>query len=304
MKNAIKLSFCGLVLTLACQSPKPEADGIDPVVYKAEIEDWQAKRAAYLTGEDGWLNLVGLFWLADGINTFGSDSSNTLVFPAGKIPSNAGFFLVKNGQVKMHVNKDVEIYSDSNLVTEADIFNPDSTRQPVLTHKTLQWFVIKRDNKLGIRVRDLESEQVKTFSGIDHFEINPAWRIPAQLEVPSSTKTIDITNILGQTTAQKSPGTLVFEIEGKSYALDALLEGDLLFVIFGDSTNGTETYPAGRYLYATIPGPDGATVLDFNQAYNPPCAFTPFATCPLPPAQNILPVSIPAGEKNYHGNSH
>lgn len=304
MNNSIKFSFSVLLITIACQSPKPDVDAIDPAAHRAEVDDWHAKRVADLKGDKGWLNLAGLFWLSEGINTFGSDSANTVVFPVGKIPPRAGFFLVKNGLVKMSVSKDVEINSDSGRITESVIFNPDSTRQPILTYNSLQWFVIKRDNQVGVRLRDLESEQVKLFEGIDRYEVNSSWRIPAKLEVPASPKTIDITNILGQTTAQKSPGTLVFEIDDKTYTLDALTEGDKLFIIFGDSTNGTETYPAGRYLYAAVPGPDGTTVLDFNKSYNPPCAFTPFATCPLPPKQNILQLSVLAGEKNYHDNSH
>lgn len=294
-----KLIFI-LLLATACQ-PRPE-NPLDPVAYAAEIEHWHEARIASLKSDNGWLNLAGLFWLQDGINTFGSDPDNSLVFPEGRIASKAGFFLVKNGTVHLNVNPDVEIFSNNTRISELQIFHPDSTKQPVLTHGSLQWFVIKRDDQLGIRLRDLKSAEVEQFTGIERYPVDPEWRVVAKLEVPLTPKTIDITNVLGQTIAQKSPGTLVFNWQNKAYRLDALEEGTELFIIFGDLTNTSETYPAGRYLYAQPPGPDGTTILDFNKAYNPPCAFTSYATCPLPPPQNVLPLAVRAGEKNYHGD--
>lgn len=288
----------------SCQPQSKDSLPLDPVAYQAEINSWHQQRIENLKGETGWLNLAGLFWLQEGINTFGSDPSNTLVFPENKMVPRAGFFLVKNGVVSMNVRPEVEVVANGQRVREQMIFHPDSTRNPTLTHGSLQWFVIKRDNQLGIRVRDLESSEVESFTGIERYPVDPTWRVQAQLKVPSSPKQIDITNVLGQTTPQHSPGTLEFELFGNTYQLDALQEGSELFIIFGDSTNATETYPAGRYLYAKLPEADGYTILDFNKAYNPPCAFTPYATCPLPPAQNVLPLAIRAGEKNYHGYKH
>jgi uncharacterized protein len=292
------------IFCTSCQTPTKDSLPLDPVAYQDEITVWHQQRIENLKSETGWLNLAGLFWLQEGINTFGSDPANALVFPENKIAARAGFFLVKNGVVRVNVNPEVEIFANDQRVRELGIFHPDSARNPTLTHGSLQWFVIKRDNQLGIRVRDLESPEVESFTGIDRYPVDPAWRVQAQLKVPASPKQIDITNVLGQTTPQHSPGTLVFELFGKAYQLDALQEGSELFIIFGDSTNATETYPAGRYLYATLPEAEGWTILDFNKAYNPPCAFTPYATCPLPPAQNVLPLAIRAGEKNYHGYTH
>lgn len=296
----MKRTIFMLLLATACQTRHETK--IDPIAYAAEIENWHAERINSLKSDNGWLNLAGLFWLQEGINTFGSDSSNSIVFPKGKIASQAGFFLVKNGTVQLHASPDVDILSNNIRIAEQQIFHPDSTQQPILTHSTLQWFVIKRDDQLGIRLRDLKSPEVEQFTGIERYEVDPAWRVVAKLETPLSPKTIDITNVLGQTIAQKSPGTLVFDWQNKTYRLDALEEGTELFIIFGDSTNASETYPAGRYLYAQPPGPDGTTILDFNKAYNPPCAFTPYATCPLPPLQNVLPLAVRAGEKNYQGH--
>jgi hypothetical protein len=138
---------------------------------------------------------------------------------------------------------------------------------------------------------------------MDYFPIDPKWRVEAKLVPHDPPRTIPITNIVGQTTQEKSPGALEFQIDGKSYRLDPIIEqGEpRYFVIFKDETSRAETYPAGRYVYTDPAGADGRVILDFNRAYNPPCVFTPFATCPLPPRQNVLPLRIEAGEKNYKG---
>jgi len=296
-------SCCVLFLLLGCyQNNKTVV--IDLVAYKAELDQWHEKRIEYLKSPDGWLNLAGLFWLKDGVSTFGGDDSNDIVFPKDKIPGKAGLFLLQNGIVTMTTLPEVDIFSGAQQVKTGVVFHPDSTRQPKLSHGTLQWFIIKRDNQFGIRLRDLKSTTVEEFQGIENYEVDPEFRTEAILEISSQPKKIDITNVLGQTTAQDSPGSLVFTIKGKEYRLDPLVEGDELFVIFGDPTNEHDTYPSGRYLYANTPGPDGKTILDFNKAFNPPCAFTPFATCPLPPSQNVLPVAITAGEKNFKGYIH
>lgn len=295
----------GLALVIfSCTSSKQDEPPLDIVAYKAEIESWHQERVEGLKGNNGWLNLAGLFWLKDGVSTFGSDDSNDLVFPKEKIPGKAGVFLLQNGIVTMTALPQVEILANEQPIKSAVVFHPDSTRQPRLAYGDLQWFIIKRDDQYGVRLRDLNSNAVAEFQGIDRYEVDPSYRVEARLEVPSAPKKIDITNVLGQTTAQESPGTLVFTLDEQQYRLDALVEEEELFIIFGDPTNDKETYPSGRYVYASMPGADGKTILDFNKAYNPPCAFTPFATCPLPPAQNVLPIAITAGEKNYKGYTH
>jgi len=292
------------IAIMSCNSKKSNEVALDLNAYKAEIEQWHQKRIEDLKSNNGWLNLAGLFWLNDGINTFGSDESNDIVFPKDKIPAKAGLLLLQNNTVTMTSLPEVEIMLNDKPVKTGVIFYPDSTRQPKLAYGSLQWFIIKRDNKFGVRLRDLKSTTLDEFHGIARYEVDPEFRTEAILEMPSTPKKIDITNVLGQTTAQNSPGTLVFTIKGKEYRLDALEEGDELFIIFSDPTNEKETYPSGRYLYANKPGADGKTILDFNKAYNPPCAFTPFATCSLPPPQNMLSLSILAGEKNYKGYTH
>jgi uncharacterized protein (DUF1684 family) len=302
MRTVFILTFLSVIFS--CTTKMQETPPLDIAAYKTDIETWHQERIESLKGNNGWLNLAGLFWLKEGVSTFGSDDSNDLVFPKDKIPGKAGVFLLQNGIVTMTALPQVEILSNDEPIKSAVVFNPDSTRQPRLAYGSLQWFIIKRDNQYGVRLRDLKSSAVEEFPGIDRYEVDPRFRVEAILEVPSTAKKIDITNVLGQTTAQDSPGTLVFTLDKKEYRLDALVEGEELFIIFGDPTNDKETYPSGRYVYANKPGVDGKTILDFNKAYNPPCAFTPYATCPLPPSQNVLPIAITAGEKNYKGYTH
>lgn len=269
--------------------------------YKKELDAWVANRIAGLKADDGWLNLVGLHWLAEGKNTFGSGVGNDVIFPENSIAENAGYFNRSGNRVTMVAENGAAIQVDGQLVTnEVVIYAADITAAPVASSGSLRWSVIKREDKIGIRVRDLSAPLAAHFTGIARFAADEKWVVPAKLQAAVTPASIAITNVIGQTTVQKTPGKLVFSIAGKQYTLDALEEGDELFIVFGDATSGVTTYPSGRFVYAKKPGADGNTVIDFNKAYNPPCAFTSYATCPLPPSQNILPVAITAGEKDYN----
>jgi hypothetical protein len=293
-----------VTILVSCNGKSRESE-FDEAAYRDSVEAWHRGRVKSLTSPTGWLNLAGLFWLKDGFNTFGSDPANDLVFPAGKIPAKAGAFVLRNGSLTLEVSPGVQITLDSVPVKSAVIYYPDSAYYPVMRHDSLLWFVIRRDDKLGIRLRDLGRPAVDAFTGIERFAVDTRWRLPARVESQDEGRTISITNVIGQTTAEESPGTVVFEIDGEEYRIDALDGGpDELYLIFGDATNGVSTYPAGRYLYIPRPDAEGRTVIDFNKAYNPPCAFTDFATCPLPPSQNVLPIGVTAGEKVYHIEGH
>jgi uncharacterized protein (DUF1684 family) len=269
------------------------------VSYSREIEDWHASRINNLRSPDGWLNLAGLYWLEEGKNSFGSDPGNKIVFPKAAIAGSAGYFERNGSTVKIVVQDNVDIKVNGFAVKEAVIYDKDSGRPPVVSHGSLRWTIIRRDDRIGVRLRNLESQQAIDFKDIERYPIDSMWRIAAALRKETSPQTIAITNILGQTSQQQTPGKLVFTISGKQYTLDALEEGDHLFVIFADATSGKTTYPSGRFLYVKKPDADGVTSIDFNKAFNPPCAFTPYATCPLPPKQNVLDLEITAGEKNY-----
>jgi uncharacterized protein (DUF1684 family) len=292
------LLTCFLAAAVQAQDNDPKSlEANTP--YQKQIADWQAKRIHDLKTPNGWLNLVGLYWLEPGQNTFGTASTNKIIFPAGTIANTAGSFERSGNTVRLVVADGVTITVNGKNVKEAVIYEGDSTRPPVVASGRLRWTVIRRDDKIGIRLRDTASPLLTQFKGIDRFPVDTTWRITATLKTTTQPTQISIKNILGQTSQQQTPGKLVFTIGAKEYTLDALQEGDELFIIFGDETCGKSTYPSGRFLSVRKPGADGTTTIDFNKAYNPPCAFTNYATCPIPPPQNILPVAITAGEKNY-----
>jgi hypothetical protein len=273
----------------------------DDSSYVGEIEKWRALRVERLRREDGWLSLVGLFWLKPGVNVFGGDPGNRVVFPKGSSPGLMGTLRLEKGVVSVRVNPSVPVTHEGRLVRNM-VLKTDADGDPtILRYKSLMFHVIKRGDRVGVRVKDADSPARRNFTGIETFPIDPAWRLQAHLSPYDQPKKMSVPNILGTPTEETSPGAIVFEVEGQTYRLDPVNEegSEELFVIFGDKTNGHETYGGGRFLYAPRPGPDGKLVLDFNRSYNPPCVFTPYATCPLPPPQNKLPVRIAAGEKAY-----
>lgn len=267
--------------------------------YDKEIKEWCAQRVQALKADDGWLNLVGLFWLHEGINPFGSGKGQQIVFPYKDLPNDAGYFARKGNTITLVVKNTDAIMLDGNPVTEALVFDTAMAKVPVLSYGSLRWTIIQRGEKIGIRLRNLKAPQVSSFKGTPRYPTNIAWKVKAMLVPPSKPTYISITNVLGQTNQLESAGKLEFTIGQKKYSLDALLEGEELFILFADATNGTATYGSGRFMYARLPGAEGTTILDFNKAFNPPCAFTRYATCPLPPRQNHLPIAVTAGEKNY-----
>jgi uncharacterized protein (DUF1684 family) len=277
----------------------------DPAAYRKEIEDWRAKRTADLKKEDSWLSLVGLYWLKPGENRFGSDPGNPVILPEGKAPAVAGTLTLEGEKVHLSVQPGVALTADGKPVTPGMELNADAKGKPTMLQLgPLTFYVIKRGDRVGVRIKDKTSPMMANFKGIDEFPIRPDWRVVARFEPYKGTKKIPIANILGQVADEISPGAVVFDWQGKTYRLDALgdEEGGLFFV-FGDLTNGKETYGAGRFL-DTESVKDGKVVVDFNTAYNPPCAFTAFATCPLPPAQNKMAVRVEAGEKKVAGGHH
>jgi len=279
---------------------------LDVEAYKKEIADWQTKRAERLTNETGWFTLFGLFWLKEGENTFGADSSNAFVFPKGKAPAFAGSFWLKDGVVRCEVKPKSDIRLNDSLITSVVmVSDADGLTEPTtLTLGSLSFFVIKRGEQYAIRARDTENPPRKNFKGLSFFPVDPKWRIEARFEPYTPPKMIEIATIINTVELDSCPGQVVFEIEGTTYRLDAVMErgtDDALFVMFSDATAGKETYGLGRQMYAPLPK-DGATLLDFNRSYNWPCVYSDFATCPIPPKQNRLPIRIEAGEQMYQGH--
>jgi uncharacterized protein (DUF1684 family) len=257
---------------------------------------------ASLKREDGWLTLVGLFWLQEGENRLGSDpQSNRIVFPKDATPGAMGSLELSKGVVTLRAAPDAGLTSAGQPVTTLTLRSDADGPPTVVKHGRISFFLIKRGERLGIRVKDSANPVLLGFHGIDSYPIDGRWRFDARWEAYRPAKTIPVPNILGSVDQEKSHGAVVFEVGGRPYRLDAVQEpgSEDLFLIFGDETNGVETYGGGRFLYASPADKDGRVVVDFNKAYNPPCVFTPYATCPLPPRQNRLALRVEAGEKKF-----
>lgn len=266
--------------------------------HQREIELWRRDRQARLKAEGSWLDVAGLFWLKPGANTAGTDPGSDLVLPKGSAPPVLGRFLLENGEVLFEPHQGVTATLNGAPATRRTL-RPDAPGPPdILRINKLTLFVIRRGNRTGIRLKDAKSPARRNFAGLKYFPIRQAFRLKAKYTPYDQPRKIKIANVLGDTSEDVSPGYVEFDLAGMHCRLEPLLDGDELFFIFKDKTSGRETYPPGRYLYADVPQ-SGEVILDFNKAVNPPCAFTPFATCPLPPRQNRLAVAIEAGELTY-----
>ncbi|MEY3563575.1 MAG: hypothetical protein RLZZ294_1581 [Bacteroidota bacterium] len=268
--------------------------------FRNEIKQWDEKRIESLRSANGWVNLAGLFWLTPGENKFGAASDNQIVFNDPRFPAHLGSFILNEKEVMWKTAPGNEVYNKQQLVDQLIHFDINQNQGIQLAYQTFRWTIIKRENMVGVRFRDLDHPNLKIFHHIERYKPSLKWKINATLE-QSLYASVSITNVLGQTYQMPSPGKIVFEIEGKKYKLDAVDEGgDDLFILFADDTNAEDTYESGRFLYIPKPDANGNTVVDFNKSINPPCAFSTFATCPLPPKQNVLPIAVMAGEKRVH----
>lgn len=268
-----------------------------PNAYDACLEQWKTDRVASLRSEEGYLNLVGLFWLKKGINYFGSSDSNELVFPAAT-PAEMGMFELGPKGVAMTVRSEVEIRVGGDSVKRARMIDDMSGDPTVASFGSLAWSVIRRDNRFAVRLRDFENPALGAFPPIDYYPTDESLRITAKLHRYDQPRVIRVDTVVdGLDYNPTSPGVLHFEIGGQSLEFEAYNAGPEFLVVFGDATSGRETYPAGRFLYADKPDQDDVVVLDFNTAQNPPCAFNEFATCPIASPRNRLVIPIPAGER-------
>jgi hypothetical protein len=274
---------------------RPNVQAQTSAAYTTSIKHFDTLRMNALTDKNGWLNLAGLYWLKQGDNTFGSAAANTLVFKHKNMPAVLGKFKVAGTKVSFEFDKAVIKFSND-YSEEVVLFDPTSKTDTIAIFNQFMWSIIIREDKIGVRFRDLKSPALAAFKGNKRFPIDEQWNLPAKL-LPPDPSGLFITNVLGQTTAQDYAGKISFEYQGKNYVLDAISEGPGdLFVVFGDATNGVNTYHTGRFVYVPRPDKNGNTFIDFNKAFNPPCAYTPYATCPIPPQQNILPFKVTAGE--------
>ena len=280
----------------------------DAATERAAVQKWRAERVSELTSDTGWLTLVGLFWLDKGTNSFGRAASNHLVLDHPSLPALAGTFEATERGARFTAKPDAAITLDGKQVTRVEMLADQTGSPTVLASGSLRFFIIERGGKMGVRVRDVDSPRRRNFTPIEYYPVDTAWALSARFEPYDPHRRIRIVNILGMEEEMDSPGALVFTKEGREWRLDAVLEDpadQTLFVMFADGTNGKGSYGGGRFLRVPLPtpqGPGAATLgarVDFNEAYNPPCAFNDFATCPLPPYQNHLTLQVTAGEKKY-----
>jgi uncharacterized protein (DUF1684 family) len=277
--------------------------------YKHSIEQWQAGRVERLTAPDGWLSLIGLEWLQPGANRVGSAADNDIVLSAG--PAHLGVVtLAADGGMRIVLDKDSGATVDGKAVTDAalvDDLHAGTDAAPTrVAFGSASFYVIDRDGRKGLRVKDTQAPTRQHFLGIDAFPIDPSWRIEATWVPAQPGETLEMGSVIGTIDKYPVPGKLEFTRDGRHFEILPVIEvpGDTqYFIVFADRTSGKETYGAARFLYIDPPK-DGKVVLDFNKAYNPPCAFTPFATCPLAPPENRLDLRVTAGEKNYRGSHH
>jgi uncharacterized protein (DUF1684 family) len=254
----------------------------------ARIADWRAKRLASLTSETGWLTPIALYWLKDGENSFGRGADRAFSLDDAALAADTGAFVLANGRVRYVAHASSAMTYLGKPVTSLDLVSDADDKPTELLAGSLHFMLIDRAGHLGIRVRDSVSPNRLQFKGLKYFPVRADWDIQARFEPYVPERRIPIVNILGMTEEMTSPGAIVFERDGRTWRLDAILEapGDQeLFVMFSDGTSG-------------LPDADRIEV-DFNKAFNPPCAFTDFATCPLPPQQNQLPLTVDAGELKY-----
>ncbi len=292
---ALRILACLAVLAAAATLAAPHA--ADPAYVKAE-KDWRERAEKSLRRDNGWLTLAGRYVLKHGENTFGTGERNDIVFPKGLGPAGMGSILVEPGKVTVKLVDGLTMRDPAGIeYTEREMGTSLEKRDWVSMGRA-SFHVIERDGRAILRLADNQSEVRKRFGGRVWYDLDDKYRVKAKFVPYEPVRRTSIVNVIDEVSEEPVPGYVEFEIDGRPHRLDALGDGDGLFFIFRDATAGEGTYPSGRFLYVPEkPAPNATFTLDLNRAYNPPCAFSPFTTCPLPPPQNVLGVKIEAGEK-------
>lgn len=278
------------------------AIGVDE--HRREVEEWYRKRVERLKGESGWLSLVGLFPLPEGRHRFGSAEDNECVFPKSA-PAHAGTIVVENGAARLEAEPGAGLTSNGAPVEKIALQTDEGGADPTeITVGSIKFYVIDRPGSLYLRVKDAENPLRKEFTGISRYRISRDWRVAARLNRYDPPKKLTVPNVVGFDEVVECPGILTFNVGGEEYRLEPMSEDEEeMWIVFGDATNGENTYGGGRFVYIPAPDAEGNTYIDFNKSYNPPCVFTPYATCPLPIRENVLPFRVESGEKMW-GETH
>ncbi len=295
----------GIAFT-GCGVPQQgDAAGSDPRASAElirEVEAWREERHARLIRPYGYLSLIALSWLENGENAFGSDPNLPIVLPAEDAPALAGSFFLEGERVRVEIAQDAQVTLDGEPVRSAVLRADDPGPADILLLGNLHIFVVKRGERYGIRVQDPDASTLVSFRGVENFPISDEYVVDARFVPYEEARTVQVPTVLGTTVEMKAFGRVDFDLAGETLSLEPFadsLDDETYWLIFKDRSSGVDTYAAGRFLIAPRPN-DGIMRINFNKSYNPPCAFTAFATCPLPPQQNVLNVRIAAGEKKYH----
>lgn len=265
------------------------------VEYRREIEQWREQREAELKAEDGWLTVTGLFWLKPGENRIGTGEGDEICLPPRSAPARVGKIRLAGEQVRLEAAEGVEVQVNGRRARSAELHADASGNPDVVTIGRLKLLLLKRGERYAIRLKDNQSRLRKEFAGLRWYPVEESWRVTAKFVRYPAPRKMAFDTVVGIKEELDSPGYVTFTREGKEYRLEAAREGGKLFLVFRDLTSGKTTYGGARFLYAEEPRA-GRVALDFNKAINPPCAFTPYATCPLAPRQNRLGLAITAGE--------
>ena len=297
MKKRLTVWLTASLIAAVLASCSQSGATFDAADHAQEVLDWREGRLARLKDPSGYLNQIGLYWLEPGSYSFGSAETNDVVFD-GNAPPAIGTFTVTSDGVSMTVLPGVDVQRDGFQVEELVIAADNTGHGIAVTHGSLEWTVVERAGRYGVRLRDFEHPFVENFGPLPYFDIDQSFRVEAMLRRYAEPKIANVGTVIeGLGYHPSSPGIVEFEIGGQRYELEAYTSGERLFYVFGDQTSQDATYGAGRFLYSTNPGEDGKTILDFNMSYSPPCAFNDFSTCPVASPRNRLAVRIEAGEK-------
>lgn len=296
-----------LLAFVACERRPADIPQLSAKEYADTIDAFHARRTRLIAGPEGWATHLGLWWLKPGTNRIGTDSAFAIPLPANRSPRVLGDVIVEGDSARFVGARGVAIRVDSQPLTAPITLHSDvEGKQTVLRTGSLVISYITRSGRKGIRIKDTLNVARTTFVGHQYFPTDTSWRVTARFIPREKADSMDMIDVLGIETRMWWPGELRFTTRGKEHVLQVIREpedhGEQLFVMFKDSTNLKETYPAMRYMYVAAPDSLGRTVLDFNQSYSPPCAFTAYATCPLPPKGNTLPLRITAGELKPAGH--
>ncbi|MBD8637638.1 DUF1684 domain-containing protein [Stenotrophomonas sp. CFBP 13725] len=293
---AMLLAGCG------GKGPEPAAAVPDDPAFAAQQQQWRMQRYTELTAADGWTALVGLHWLEHKAHYIGRGPGSGIRLAVG--PDKLGMVSRQGDRWSFTPERGVALSVDGKPLSGRIAFNSDHDAQPTriaFDQGKGQLSLIHRGERFALRIKHAEAASRTGFTGLEYWRGGADWQVRARFLPHPPGRTLPIVDITGLTTAMPNAGTVTFERDGQAYRLEAIAEpGAPLFLIFADRTSGHGSYPAGRYLDTDAPGADGHVLVDFNHAYNPPCAFTPFATCPLAPPENRLDLRVEAGERAYH----